>query len=114
IIVPARYLNEFIKIVGDHPEVEDIEVFLSESNSQIVLKLEDIEFSIRLLEGPYPDYKRIMPDAKNFSFEVKKSEIENAIKIANTFARGNLGNKTLFDLDLETSKVTLKSAVAEV
>jgi DNA polymerase-3 subunit beta len=114
IIVPSRYLGELTKILQDYSSVDQIEVFLSENNSQIIFKFEDIEFSIRLLEGPYPDYKRIMPDSNVFSFEVKKKDIENAIKIANTFARGNLGNKTLFDFDLETSKVTLKSTVAEI
>jgi len=114
IIVPGRYLSELVKIISDYSKVEFIEVYLSESSSQIIFKFDDVEFSIRLLEGPYPDYKRIMPETHNFNFEVKRKDLEEAIKIANTFARGNLGNKTLFDFDLETSKIMLKSAVAEV
>ncbi len=114
IIVPARYLMELIRILTDFPEIETIDVYLSESGSQIIFKFDDVEFSIRLLEGPYPDYKRIMPDDFLFTFEVNKKDLENAIKITNTFARGNLGNKTLFDFDLENSEITLKSAVAEV
>jgi DNA polymerase-3 subunit beta len=114
IIVPARYLNELTKIIADYPEVETLQVFLSDSNSQIIFKFDDIEFSIRLLEGPYPDYKRILPAEKVYSFEVSKNELVNSIKIANSFARGNLGNKTLFDFDLETSKVTFRSSVSEV
>jgi DNA polymerase-3 subunit beta len=114
ILVPARYLSEFVKIVGDNPGVEFIDVFLSESNSQIIFKLEEIEFSVRLLEGPYPDYKRIMPDGHSYTFEVNKSDLENSIKIVNSFARGNLGNKTLFDFDIESANVKLKSAVSDV
>ena len=114
IIVPARYLSELVKILQDHPEVDTVEVFLSKSNSQIVFKFDDIEFSIRLLEGPYPDYKKILPSDNTFSFDVQKKDLEEAIKIANTFARGNLGNKTLFDFDVESSSVKLKSAVADV
>lgn len=114
IIVPARYLAELVKILGDYPEVEDVSVFLSKSNSQIVFKFDDIEFSIRLLEGPYPEYKKILPTDNSYSFDVEKKDLEEAIKIANTFARGNLGNKTLFDFDIENSVVKLKSAVADV
>jgi DNA polymerase-3 subunit beta len=114
IIVPSRYLGELTKILQDYHNIDEVEVFLSENNSQIIFKFDDIEFSIRLLEGPYPEYKKTLPDSSVFSFEVKKKDIENAIKIANTFARGNLGNRTLFDFDLETSKLTLKSTVAEI
>lgn len=114
VIVPARYLSELVKILSDYTELEDLEVYLSESKSQIVFKFEEIEFSIRLLEGPYPDYKRILPDSDSYSFEVKKADLEAAIRVVNTFARSNLGYKTLFDLDLENSVVKLKSVVADV
>ncbi len=114
IIVPARYLNELTRIISDYPEIENVEVFLSESGSQLIFKFDDIEFSVRLLEGPYPDYKRIMPDDFQYTYEVKKKDLEEAIKITNTFARGNLGNKTLFDFDIENNEIRLKSAVAEV
>ncbi len=114
IIVPAKYLQELVKIVQDYTELDDIEVFLSESKSQIVFKFEEIEFSIRLLEGPYPDFRRIMPDAATYIFDVKKSDLEEAIKIVNTFARSNLGYRTLLDLDVANSVLKLKSSVAEV
>lgn len=114
LIVPAKYLQEIIKIIADLEESEDIEVFLSENQSQIIFKFEEVEFSIRLIEGPYPDYKRIIPDSASFVFEVKKSDLEEAIKVANTFARSNLGNKTLFDLDVENAVVKLRSNVSEV
>src|SRR5690606_15395875 len=82
--------------------------------SQIIFKFDDVELSLRLIEGPYPDYKRIMPDSFTYTFEVKRSDLEEGIKVINTFARSNLSNKTLFDFDIENSKVSLKSSVAEV
>jgi len=114
IIVPARYLSELSKIASDFVDLDEIEVYLSKNKSQIIFKFEEIEFSIRLIEGPYPDYKRILPDSASFSFEVKRGDLEEAIKVVNTFARSNLGYKTLFDLDLENSVIRLKSIVAEV
>jgi DNA polymerase-3 subunit beta len=114
IIVPARYLTEVVKIVQDYTELEDISVYLSENKSQIIFKFEEVELSVRLIEGPYPDYKRIMPDGASYTFEVKKTDLEEGIKIVNTFARSNLSNKTLFDFDVENSVVKLRSSVAEV
>lgn len=114
LIIPSKYLTEVAKIVEDSTDADEIEVYLSENKSQILFKFEDVEFSIRLLEGPYPDYKKILPDSFSYAFEVKKTDLEEALRIANTFARGNLSNKTLFDLDVENNQVKLKSVVAEV
>ncbi len=114
IIVPARFLSEVSRILQDLGNVDMIDVHLSESKSQIIFKFADIEFSIRLLEGPYPDYSRILPSEHSYSFEVKKSDLEEAIKIINTFARSNLGNKTNFDMDIERSVIKLASSVAEI
>jgi len=114
IIVPAKYLAEVQKIASDYVDLDEIEVYLSKNNSQIIFKFEEIEFSIRLIEGPYPEYKRILPDSASFTFEVKRGDLEDAIRVVNTFARSNLGYKTLFDLDLENSAIKLKSIVAEV
>ncbi|MEP7103951.1 MAG: DNA polymerase III subunit beta [Candidatus Dojkabacteria bacterium] len=114
IIVPAKYLQEMMKIVSDMSEVEAVDVYLSENKSQIIFKIEEIEFSVRLLEGPYPDYKRILPDSSSYTFDVEKKEFESAIKVISTFARSNLAYKTLFDLDLENKQVKLKSSVADV
>ncbi|MEO6728311.1 MAG: DNA polymerase III subunit beta [Candidatus Dojkabacteria bacterium] len=114
VIVPARYLQEMMKIVSDMTDVDVVDIFLSENKSQIIFKIDEIEFSVRLLEGPYPDYKRILPDGSAFSFEVEKKEFESAIKVISTFARSNLAYKTLFDLDIENKQVKLKSSVADV
>lgn len=114
IIVPARYLTEVVRIIRDNPDIESVEVYLSENNSQIIFKLDDAELSIRLLEGPYPEYKRILPDDHSFTFEVAKTELEHALKVVNTFARGNLGNKVLFDFDIETGRVVLTSQVSDI
>src|SRR5260221_799682 len=114
IIVPARYLNEIVKIVQDYPDMEKIQDFLSDNKSQIIFKFEEVEISLRLIEGPYPEYKRIVPDGSVYSFDVKRSDLEEGIKVINTFARSNLSNKTLFDFDIENSAIKLKSSVAEI
>lgn len=114
LIVPGRYLQELVKILQDYGTDTIVKVYLSKSNAQIIFMFEDVQFSIGLLEGPYPEYKKIMPDGYSFRFEVEKKDLEHAIKVINTFARGNLGNKTLFDYDLETSTITLQSAVTDI
>jgi DNA polymerase-3 subunit beta len=114
IIVPSKYLNELIKISSDATDVEEVVVYLSDNRSQIIFKLEEIEFSIRLLEGPYSDYKKIMPDSATFTFEFKRSDLENAIKVVSTFARSNLNYKALVDFDIENKHFKMRSSVTDV
>lgn len=114
IIVPARFLQELTKILVDYENVETIEVYLSENKSQIIFLFDDVSFSVRLLEGPYPDYKKILPEDHVYFFEVEKNEFDKAIKIVNTFARSNLGNKTLMDVNIEKFEINLIANVAEV
>jgi len=112
-IVPARALQEMMKIISSEG-AEEIGVYLSESRTQMIFKFSDIEFSVRLLEGPYPDYKRILPTEVSYSFEVNRGELERALKIINTFARTGLGSRVDFDLDLETGTLVMRSKVAEL
>lgn len=115
LIVPARALQELVKVV-DNEDVDNIEVHLSSSKSQLVFKLGDgeIEFSVRLLEGPYPDYKAVIPTEYQYAYEVGRKEFEQAMRIVNTFARSLLGNQVKCDLDLETAKLTLASQVTDL
>lgn len=114
IIVPARYMAEVVKILQDYSDVDTVQVFITENKSQIIFKFDDVEISLRLIEGPYPDYKRIMPDSFAYTFEVKRSDLEEGIKVINTFARSNLSSKTLFDFDIENNVIKLRSSVAEI
>lgn len=114
LIVPARYLSDFNKILADIEEIDRFDVFISENKTQVIFKIDEIEYSVRLLEGPYPDYKRIMPDTYTYAFDVSKSELEGALKVISTFARSNLAYKTLFDMDVESKNVKLRSNVADI
>lgn len=113
LIVPAKSLQEMLKILSseDAPEVN---VFLSESKSQIIFQFAEVEFSIRLLEGPYPAYKQVIPTESAISLEVQRGELERAVKIVNTFARNSLGYRVEFDLDLETATLVLRSRVPDL
>lgn len=113
LIVPARSLQELLKILSTE-EATDIQVYLSESKSQIIFKFADIEFSVRLLEGVYPDYKRVLPKEHAFEFEVAKVELEKAMRVVNTFARSVQGRKVDFDLDVETGTLFLRSKVVDL
>lgn len=113
LIVPARPLQELVKILNSE-DVEEVQVYLSSNRSQIIFKIEDIELSIRLLEGPYPEYRSVLPTEHSYSFEVDKGEFERALKVVNTFARSAFGSRVYWDLDLETGTLLMHTSVTDL
>ncbi|MCA9379372.1 DNA polymerase III subunit beta [Candidatus Dojkabacteria bacterium] len=108
LIVPARSLQELSRIVQTEA-VETVEVYVNDNKSQVIFKLADIEVSVRLLEGPFVEYKRAIPSESAFEFAVARSELESAMKVVNTLARTVQGHRVDWDLDLETAVLTMRS-----
>lgn len=113
LIVPAKPLAEFVKIVAAE-DSENVNIFLSANKSQVIFQLENVEFSVRLLEGPYPDYKSVVPTEHNYSFDVARVDLERGLKIVSTFARSAFGSRIYWDLDLETSTLLLHTSVTDL
>lgn len=112
-IVPAKSLLELSKILQTE-EVDTCEIFLSDNKSQIIFKIGDIEITIRLLEGNYAEYKKVIPVENSFTFEVAKSDLEKIMRVTNTFARSTQGNRVDWDLDLESTTLTMQSTVSDL
>ncbi len=108
LIVPARPLTELVKMLRGESE-EKVEVFLTEKHTQMIFKLGDIELSVRLLEGPYAEYEKVIPEGNAIEFEVDASQLEEAMKIVNTMARNVQGHRVDIDLDVETGTLVLST-----
>lgn len=113
LIIPAKSLQEVVKILQTEAQ-PNVEVYLSENKSQVIFKIEEIEISIRLLEGPYVDYHKVIPAENAFTFNVNKTDLEKAMKVVHTFARSTQGYRVDWDLDLESTTLIMKTTVSEL
>lgn len=114
IIVPAKALQELTKIITSEPELESVDIYLKASNAQVLFKVGELEFSVGLLEGPYVEYKQVIPGEYNFQCEIDRKELEEGIKVINTFARSVLGNRTEFDVDPDDGKIVMGSTITDL
>lgn len=83
-LIPAHSLIEVIKLAKNTPKVK---IGLTTDEHQVVFILDDVELISRLIEGEYPDYKRIVPDSYTTKIYINRDELSQAIKIASVFAR---------------------------
>lgn len=105
-IVPIKTLQELLRILGELESESEIEIFWEEN--QIMFMMDEIEFTSRLIDGEYPDYKQIIPQASNTNVTFNKSEMINAVKAAGLFSKTGI-----FDVNFEfkaPDKIIIKSA----
>lgn len=86
VVVPARTLMEISRIALSAKS--HISLSFLESENLIIFESEDLLASTRILEGAFPDYKKIIPaEEGNLKVTISHEEFLSAVKIANVFAR---------------------------
>lgn len=108
-IVPISSIVEIMKIFDF--EKEYIEIIISKN--QIKLFQDNINVISRLIEGQYPDYKRIIPTKYTKELEVEKNTFLNSLKRVNLFAKDNNYNVSL-KLNAEENNLEILSLNSEV
>ncbi|HEX2098546.1 MAG TPA: hypothetical protein VHF46_05770, partial [Rubrobacteraceae bacterium] len=83
-IIPARAMQEVSRIYTSSDE-EQIEVSLSEN--QALFRIGDILFGTRLIEGNFPEYKRLLPNAFEREISVSKEDLVDSLRRVNLFAQ---------------------------
>ena len=100
-IVPARTLQELSRIVEAKDDIQ-----ISVSKNQILFSTNTTEISSRLIEGNFPDYKRIIPVDQKGTFTVSRSDLTLAVKRAGIFAKEMDNNIIKVNLSTEGLKIT--------
>ena len=75
IIIPRSTAMELQRILNIFPE----EISFSSNNSQLKVEAESFIFISKLIEGAYPDYKKVFPSGEEQSLSTSKSPILTAL-----------------------------------
>lgn len=91
LLIPATAMQDLLRILGDHDE----DVVVTHDEQQVLFQVGDVELVTRLIEGTYPDYRKLIP--KEFATEavLSRSELANVTKVSSLFARESAGSITL-------------------
>ena len=72
-----------------------IVVTVTYDEQQVLFKVGDVELIARLLEGKYPDYRKLIPASFAVETKLKKTDFTNITKVSSLFARESAGSVTL-------------------
>ena len=81
-IIPRNTVVELIRVAG---ELEGALSF-NTSDNQISFSNDDFEMVSRIVDGNYPDYKKVIPEKCVSRVLVKKDELDKTIRIAGLFS----------------------------
>jgi len=113
IIVPAKTLQELIRILSAGTDAEDVgketaEVKFYLSENQILFTYGSTELVSRLIEGQYPDYKQIIPTNIKTNITIDRAELIRAVKVASLFSKTGINDINL-DFPAGKNKIIVSS-----
>ena len=88
-IVPARALQEVSRLIGS--QEEPIEFMVTPSKSQVLFRLDGVEIVSQLIQGTFPNYSQLIPDAYEARVVVEQAAFLRATRTASIFARDGSG-----------------------
>lgn len=109
LLIPASAMQDVLRIMGDG----DDQVRVTHDEQQVRFQIGDTELVARLLEGKYPDYRKLIPQSFAVSAAVKRPDFVNVTKVSSLFARESAGSVTL-EVDEAGQKLSIRSVASQL
>lgn len=109
LLVPVSAMQELLRVIGD----DDKDVQITHDDQQVSFKTGDIELVTRLIEGDYPDYRKLIPQNFATVASANKAEFLNITKVSSLFARENAGSVTI-EADPKAGQVSIRSIASQL
>src|SRR5206468_99427 len=77
-LVPASSLHDLLRVLSD----EDGDVKVTHDDQQVLFQVGDVELVTRLVEGKYPDYRKLIPESFATEATLKRADLVNVTKVS--------------------------------
>ena len=109
LLIPATALHDTLRIIADH--TGDTEVVCDDQ--QVLFRAGEVELVARLIDGNYPDYRKLIPQSFETAATLTKAEFVNITKVASLFARESAGSVVL-SADAASESVWIRAVASQV
>lgn len=107
-IVPSFAISEVIRSISE--DAEEVEILFDEV--QVKFLIGEIEITSNLIDGSYPEYRKLIPKQAELVMTVKKDELVRVTKLAALFAR-EAGGSIVMDASAEKNTLGISSVANE-
>lgn len=109
LLIPASSLNDLLRVLGDAAEP----VGVTYDEQQVLFQVGDVELVTRLVEGSYPDYRKLIPATFTTKATLKRADFVNVTKVSSLFARESAGSVTL-EIDEAAGELSIRSVASQL
>jgi DNA polymerase-3 subunit beta len=108
-LVPATAANDLLRIINDI----DKEIVITHDDQQVQFQVGDITLIARLIEGNYPDYRKLIPTKFATTAKLAKADFVNIAKVSSLFARESAGSITI-KVEEEEKQVSINAVASQL
>lgn len=109
LLIPSGALQDLLRIISD--ETGDVEV--THDDQQVLFKTGDVELVTRLIDGNYPDYRKLIPSSFATTATLPRTELANITKVSSLFARESAGSVTI-EVDEKNKQIGIRSIASQL
>lgn len=109
LLIPATAVQDLLRIMADNEEM----VLVTHDDQQVLFTVGDVELVTRLIDGVYPDYRKLIPSSFATNATLSRAELQNITKVSSLFARESAGSVTLH-LDEDDKQVNIQSVASQL
>jgi DNA polymerase-3 subunit beta len=105
LLIPVKALNEVFRMMSQS-DSETVVFKVSEELKQVLFIVDGIEIYVRLIEGDYPPYKKIIPAEFNYSIRLELGDLATQVKRAFLFSKQS---SNIVRISLTKNKLIVKA-----
>lgn len=108
-LVPASAAADLLRIISD----TDKQILLTHDDQQVRFEVGEVVLVARLIEGNYPDYRKLIPTKFATTAKMKRTDFINIAKVSSLFARESAGSITI-KADKQSGKVSINAIASQL
>ncbi|PID30833.1 DNA polymerase III subunit beta [Candidatus Saccharibacteria bacterium] len=109
VLIPASALHDVLRVISDKDE--DVTVLYDEQ--QALFTVGDVEIVARLIEGNYPDYRKLIPSTFQTTATLSRAEFVNIVKVTSLFARESAGS-VMVNVDEASNSIWVRAVASQL
>lgn len=109
LLIPATAIQDLLRIIGDYDDA----VSVTHDDQQILFQANDVDLVARLIDGKYPDYRKLIPASFEVEAKVKRADLVNVTKVSSLFARESAGSVTI-NVDEAKNELSIRSVASQL
>lgn len=109
LLMPATSAQELLRLISDLSG----EIEVKHDDQQVLFRIDDIELVTRLIEGEYPDYRKLIPGKFATSAKLGKSDFVSITKVSSLFARESAGSVTM-EVNDDEKQIGIRSIASQL